>query len=166
MGGVMASKKQYWLLKSEPSAFSIQDLEKSPKKTTYWSGVRNFQARKYLRDEIKVGDEVFFYHSNADPPAIVGTAEVVKSGYPDHTALDPKDDHYDPKSTSEHPIWYMVDIRHQETFSRPITLPELKKEQALSDMVLLHKSRLSVQPVTEQEWQHINKMQKRVLTRS
>jgi predicted RNA-binding protein with PUA-like domain len=162
----MANKKQYWLFKSEPSAFSIQDLETSPQKTTYWSGVRNFQARKYLRDEIKVGDQVFFYHSNADPAAIVGTAEVVRSGYPDHTAFDPKDDHYDPKSDPQKPLWYMVDVRHKETFSRPVTLPDLKKEKSLADMVLLNNSRLSVQPVTEQEWQHIMQMRKRALTRS
>ena len=154
----MASKKKYWLFKSEPRAFSIQELERQPKKTTFWDGVRNYQARNYLRDTIKVGDGVLFYHSNADPPAVVGAAEVVKAGYPDHTAFDKADHHYDAKSDPEKPTWYMVDVKHTETFASPITLPELKNERALKDMVLLQKSRLSIQPVSEKEWNHIKQM--------
>jgi predicted RNA-binding protein with PUA-like domain len=123
----MSKTKQYWLFKSEPETFSIKDLEKSPKKTTFWDGVRNYQARNFLRDSIKEGDQVLFYHSSTDPPGIVGLAEVVKSGYPDHTAFDPKDDHYDPKSDKKNPTWYMVDIKHVKTFSEPLTLEALKK---------------------------------------
>jgi len=162
----MAAKKQYWLIKSEPEVFSIHDLEKAPKKTVFWDGVRNFQARNSLRDKMKVGDRVFFYHSNADPPGIAGIAEVVKEGYPDHTAFDKKDHHYDPKSDPKKPTWYMVDVRHVETFPAPVTLPELKKEKALKDMVLLNNSRLSIQPVTEQEWDYVTKTMKRAATRS
>lgn len=155
----MAKQKNYWLLKSEPESFSIQDLEKAPKKTTFWDGVRNYQARNYLRDSIKNGDMVFFYHSNADPPGIVGVAEVVKEGYPDHTAFDPKDHHYDPKSNPKNPTWYMVDIKHVKTFKRVIGLDELRDVSALKNMVLLQKgSRLSVQPVTSKEWETISEL--------
>lgn len=154
-------EKQYWLLKSEPSAFSIQDLEKAPGKTTFWDGVRNYQARNFLRDSIKVGDEVLYYHSNSDPSAIVGIAEVVKEGYPDHTAFDPKDKHYDEKSDPANPTWYMVDIKHVKTLKTPLTLDDLRSNPALKKMVLLQKgSRLSVQPVTADEWQAIMKMVK------
>lgn len=150
------SEKNYWLLKSEPSAFSIQDLEKAPKKTTGWDGVRNFQARNFLRDSIKNGDGVLFYHSNADPPAIVGLAEVVREGYPDDTAFDKKHHHFDPKSKKEAPTWYMVDIRHVKTFKQPLPLDHLRDVAALTHMTLLQKgSRLSVQPVSAQEWQTI-----------
>jgi len=152
------SNKNYWLFKSEPESFSISDLEQE--KTTNWDGVRNFQARNFLKNEIKLGDQVFFYHSNADPPGIVGIAEVVKEGYPDHTAFDKKDHHYDPKSNPDKPTWYMVDIKHVKTFKELIGLPELKEQKALKDMVLLQRSRLSIQPVTEGEWQAILKMAK------
>jgi predicted RNA-binding protein with PUA-like domain len=155
----MSKGKQYWLFKSEPENFSIDDLEHAPKKTTFWDGVRNYQARNLLRDTIKVGDGVLFYHSNADPPAIVGLAEVVKAGYPDHTAFDAKDVHYDPKSDPKSPTWYMVDIKHTKTFSEPIPLNSLKKIKGLDKMTLLQKgSRLSVQPVTEPEWHLIIKL--------
>jgi predicted RNA-binding protein with PUA-like domain len=154
------AKKNYWLFKSEPESFSINDLEHLPKKTTNWDGVRNFQARNFLKNEIKEGDQVFFYHSNADPPGIAGIAEVVKKGYPDHTAFDKKDHHYDPKSNPAKPTWYMVDIKHIETFKELIGLPVLKEQKALKDMVLLQRSRLSIQPVTEGEWQAILKMAK------
>ncbi len=148
-------------MKSEPSVFSIDDLEKAPSKTTFWDGVRNYQARNYLRDSIKKGDQVFFYHSNSDPSAIVGVAEVVKEGYPDHTAFDPDDDHYDPKSKKDSPTWYMVDIKHLQTFKKPLSLEELKTRNELKNMVLLQKgSRLSVQPVSEAEWHAIMKLAK------
>jgi predicted RNA-binding protein with PUA-like domain len=149
----------HWLFKSEPSVFSIEDLQKAPSKTTFWDGVRNYQARNFLRDEIKPGDGVLFYHSNSDPSGIVGTAEVVRSGYPDHTAFDKKDPHYDPKSDPSKPTWYMVDIKHKRTFGRILSLEELRHVTALKDMVLLQKgSRLSIQPVTEKQWNAILKL--------
>ncbi len=154
-----AEEKNYWLLKSEQSVFSIDDLERASKKTTCWDGVRNYQARNFLRDSIKKGDLVFFYHSNAEPTAIAGIAEVVKEGYPDHTAFDPDDVHYDPKSNKKDPTWYMVDIRHVRTFKKPLTLEQLKTVPGLSDMMLLQKgSRLSVQPVTAKQWQTVSKL--------
>lgn len=152
-------KKNYWLLKSEASVFSIEDLESAPKKTTFWDGVRNYQARNYLRDSIKKGDLVFFYHSNSEPTGIAGIAEVVKEGYPDHTAFDENDHHYDPKSNKKNPTWYMVDIKHKETFKEILTLEKLRTISALKNMVLLQKgSRLSVQPVSEAEWKAILKV--------
>ncbi|MBM3946666.1 MAG: EVE domain-containing protein [SAR202 cluster bacterium] len=144
--------RRYWLVKSEPSAFSWADLLKSPHRTAEWDGVRNFQARNLLKNEMKVGDGVFFYHSSIPQPAIVGTAVVVREGYPDHTAWDPKSAHYDPKSTREKPVWYMVDIRAEAELPYPVTLETIKRTPGLEEMVLLHRSRLSVQPVTEAEW--------------
>lgn len=156
----MTSKKDtvnYWLIKSEPDVFSIQDLEKAKDKTTFWDGVRNYQARNNLRDGMKKGDLAFYYHSNANPSAIAGIVEVVKEGYPDHTAFDPKDPHFDEKSDKKKPTWYMVDVKHVLTFKKPIALDDLKKVTALKDMVLLNNSRLSVQPVTKAEWDLIVK---------
>ncbi len=150
---------KYWLFKSEPSAFSWDDLWRAPRRTTSWEGVRNFTARNFLRDEIQVGDPVFFYHSSADPTAIVGICEVVRAGYPDATAFDPKDDHYDPKSRREAPTWYTVDIRAERPADRPIPLAELRTVKGLAGMVLLQKgSRLSVQPVTKGEWATIGRL--------
>jgi predicted RNA-binding protein with PUA-like domain len=140
-------------MKSEPKVFSIDDLEQAARQTTCWDGVRNYQARNYLRDSIKVGDQVFFYHSNAEPSGIAGVAEVVRNGYPDHSAFDSKDPHYDPKSDPAQPTWYMIDIRFVKRFDRVIPLAELKALPALKNMILLQKgSRLSVQPVSEKEW--------------
>ena len=151
------SARPYWLFKSEPEAFSIADLAKEPNQTTFWDGVRNYQARNFLRDTIQLGDRVLFYHSNADPMAIVGTAEVVKTGYPDHTAFDPQDHHYDPKSDPDQPTWFMVDIRLLQVFPRPITRDDLKACTDLKDMMLLQLgSRLSIQPVTAAEWQAVH----------
>ncbi len=150
---------KYWLMKSEPDAFSIDDLAKSPKQTTHWDGVRNYQARNFMRDEMKQGDQVLFYHSNAKPPGVVGVAQVVKEGYPDFTAFDPKDKHYDPKSRQEDPRWYMVDIKLVKKFKQLISLPDLKQVKALDGMVLLQKgSRLSVQPVTRKQFDTICKI--------
>lgn len=147
--------KRFWLMKSEPSTFSIDDLQRSPNQTTCWDGVRNYQARNFMRT-MTVGDHVLFYHSNADPPAIVGIAKVVKTAYPDPTQFDKKDKHYDPASTPSQPRWDMVDIKYVRKFQRPLTLDELRKEAKLKGMVLLQKgSRLSVQPVSPIEWQHI-----------
>ena len=148
--------KRYWLLKSEPDCFSIDDLAKSPKKTTYWDGVRNYQARNFMRDDMQVGDGVLFYHSGANPPAIAGTAVIVKPGYPDFTAEDPKGDHYDPKHTAANPIWMMVDIKFEAKFDQPLSLKMLRCEKALAGMELLKRgSRLSVQPVTPKEFQAV-----------
>ncbi len=147
-----------WLLKSEPESFSIDDLSKAPKQTTCWDGVRNYQARNFMR-VMEIGDQAFFYHSNANPPCIVGIVEVVKKAYPDHTALDPNDHHYDPKATPANPIWEMVDVRLVRRFDRPIPLDELREVAGLESMELLRKgSRLSVQPVTSAEWKVILKI--------
>jgi predicted RNA-binding protein with PUA-like domain len=149
---------RYWLMKSEPSAFSIQDLQKIRGQTTSWDGVRNFQARNFMR-AMKKGDQVLFYHSNADPPAVMGIAEVVKEAYPDDTAFDPKDIHYDPKSTPAKPLWDMVDIRLVRIFPVPISLDRLRDEPKLKRMELLRKgSRLSVQPVRPEEWAIVLKL--------
>lgn len=149
------STHNYWLFKSEPASFSLDDLKSRPDATEHWDGVRNFQARNFLRDRIKVGDLVFFYHSNIADPAIVGIARVVKAGYPDWTALDPQSPHFDPRSTPEKPIWYMVDVRFVRDLPRPVTLSELKRIPELSAMALLNRSRLSIQPVSESEWSEI-----------
>jgi predicted RNA-binding protein with PUA-like domain len=147
--------KQYWLMKSEPSSFSIDDLKAAPNQTTYWDGVRNYQARNFMR-AMAVGDHVLFYHSNAEPPAVVGIAKVVKTAYPDPTQFDKKDTHYDPDSKPSQPRWDVVDMKFVRKLPRPLPLDELRKETRLKGMVLLQKgSRLSVQPVTPQEWAHI-----------
>lgn len=147
------SDKQYWLLKTEPSTFSFDDLWKAPKRTTFWDGVRNFQARNTLRDGMKKGDLVFIYHSSTDPTGIVGIAEVAREGYPDATAFDVRDSHYDPKSKREAPTWFGVDVRAVERIDPIITLEELRRTPGLEKMVLLQKgSRLSVQPVSASEW--------------
>jgi predicted RNA-binding protein with PUA-like domain len=149
----MTDERRYWLVKSEADCFSWNDLWKSPKRTTFWDGVRNYQARNMLRDDFRKGDLVFFYHSNSDPNEIVGVAEVVREAYADHTAFDPKEQHFDPKSDQEKPTWFMVDLRAKERFARPVTLAELRKVRGLEKMELLRKgSRLSVQPVTKKEW--------------
>jgi predicted RNA-binding protein with PUA-like domain len=153
--------RRFWLLKSEPDCFSIRDLEAAPGKTTFWDGVRNYQARNFLRDAMRVGDGVLFYHSNAEPPGVAGLAEVVRTGYPDFTAFDPKHEHYDPDSDPTAPTWYMVDVRHVRTFAEPIPLPSLRTVKGLERMMVLQKgSRLSVQPVTAEEWEIISKLGK------
>jgi predicted RNA-binding protein with PUA-like domain len=142
-------------MKSEPSAFSIDDLMRSPDQTTSWDGVRNYQARNFMRS-MAIGDQVLFYHSNAEPPAVVGIAAVVKTAYPDSTQFDKKDKHYDPESEPSVPRWDVVDIKYVRKFSRALPLDELRKETKLKGMVLLQKgSRLSVQPVTALEWKLI-----------
>lgn len=146
--------RRYWLVKSEPDSFSFDDLLASPNRTTGWDGVRNYQARNFMRDDMKVGDLVLFYHSSTDPAAIVGIAEVVREAYPDHTAFDRKDPHFDPKSKRDAPTWMMVDLRAREAFAKPVTLAELRNVKGLEKMVLLQKgSRLSVQPVSEKEFE-------------
>jgi predicted RNA-binding protein with PUA-like domain len=146
----------YWLFKSEPNCYSFADLMAESDRTTGWDGVRNFQARNFLRDEIKVGDGVLFYHSSADPTAIAGIAKVVRGGHPDPTAFDPKADHYDPKSDPDSPVWYQVSIRGVRAIDPPLDLPLLRTVPALRSMELLRKgSRLSVQRVTAAEWDSI-----------
>ena len=155
-GGYMESK--FWLMKSEPKDYSFDDLKSETNATAEWDGVRNYQARNLLRDSIKSGDRVIFYHSNSKPSGAVGTAVVVRDGYPDFTAWDPDSDHPDSRSTEDDPLWYMVDIKADQTFERVVSLKEIKATAALSDMVLVKNSRLSVQPVTEDEFQLILSM--------
>jgi len=154
----MPAARRHWLVKSEPDCFSIDDLAASSKQTTCWDGVRNYQARNFMK-AMKRGEGVLFYHSSTEPMAIVGTATVAREAYPDFTALDAKNDHYDPKSTPENPIWEMVDLKLEEIFAEPITLAELRAVPALAKMELLRKgSRLSVQPVTAKEFESVVKM--------
>lgn len=147
----------YWLMKSEPEAFSLDALAAAPAQTTHWDGVRNYQARNWMRDHMRPGDGVFFYHSNTDVPGIVGLAEVTSRGYPDHTAWAAGHVHADPKSSPEQPVWYMVDIRYVRHLRRPIALSELKSHAAaLGDLALLRRgNRLSVMPVGDSQWQYI-----------
>ncbi|MEJ2061144.1 MAG: EVE domain-containing protein [Gammaproteobacteria bacterium] len=142
---------QYWLMKSEPDAFGIDDLKRV--KVEPWDGVRNYQARNMMRDQMKKGDQVFFYHSNCDEPGIVGIMTVAREGYPDPTAFDPETKYYDPKSDPDNPRWYLVDVRFKRKLKRTITLAELKANPALGDMLLVRKgNRLSIMPVTEDQW--------------
>lgn len=149
----------YWLVKTEPDSYSIDDLEREKDQTTFWHGVRNYQARNFLRDQMKQGDRVLFYHSGANPPAVVGVARVVREGYPDHTQFDPDSDYYDAKATTDAPRWFMVDLKLEQKFSRPLPLEELRKVKALKEMELLRQgSRLSVQPVRPKEFEAILKL--------
>ena len=148
---------RYWLMKSEPDAFSIDDLKNRPDQTEPWDGVRNYQARNMMRDDMKIGDKAFFYHSNCDEPGIVGIMEVCKEGYPDYTAFDPEDHHYDPKSDPDNPRWIMVDIKYVRHTKRTISLRELKEYAAqMPDFPLIRKgNRLSVMPVEKEHWDFI-----------
>ena len=152
-------ERRHWLLKTEPTSFSFNDLWNAPGRTTSWDGVRNYQARNMLRDEMQPGDLVFIYHSSSDPTGIAGIAEITRAGYPDSTAFDPRDDHYDPKSTQESPAWYTVDVKAVKPFAEIITLERLRGVKGLEKMVLLKKgSRLSVQPVSPDEWEIITRL--------
>ncbi|MEM9385159.1 MAG: EVE domain-containing protein [Pseudomonadota bacterium] len=149
---------QYWLMKSEPDEFGIDDLASSPRKTAHWDGVRNYQARNMMRNEMKKGDQAFFYHSNTKVPGIAGVMEVAREGYVDHTAFDPDDPHYDAKSDPDKPRWFMVDVRFLRCTKRVIALTELREyaDGALADFRLLARgNRLSIMPVSEQEWSFI-----------
>ncbi|ASV12026.1 MULTISPECIES: EVE domain-containing protein [Leptospira] len=147
---------RHWLFKTEPDVFSIDDLYNAPSHIAPWEGVRNYQARNFLRDSIQKGDLVLFYHSRATPLSVVGIAEVVKPGYPDHFAFDTSHKYFDPKSKPESPTWYMVDIKFKKKFPKPVTTEEMKKHKQLKNMVLLQKgSRLSIQPVSPAEFQFI-----------
>jgi len=146
---------RHWLMKTEPGCFSIEDLAKAPNRTEPWDGVRNFQARNFMRDDMELGDKVLFYHSVTNP-GIVGLAEVAREGYPDHTSWDPENGHFDPRSTPERPLWYMVDVRLVEIWPRPLPLALLRGVPELAGMELLRKgSRLSVQPVRPEEFDKI-----------
>ncbi len=148
----------YWLMKSEPDAFSIDDLKSRPKKTEHWDGVRNYQVRNMMRDQMKKGDLAFFYHSSCKVPAIVGIVEIVKEGYPDHTAFDPESKYYDPKSDPDNPRWFMVDVKFHRKLKQPISLQALKQQPFLveSDLALIRKgSRLSILPITPAQWEYI-----------
>jgi predicted RNA-binding protein with PUA-like domain len=151
--------KNYWLFKAEPHIYGIDQLAAEPNKTGPWEGIRNYQARNFLRDHVALNDEVFIYHSSCKQVGIVGTAVVVKTAYPDPTQFNPDSDYYDPKSTPENPRWVSVDIQLQKRFPRIILLTELKQQAALADMVLLKQSRLSTQPVTKAEWRAILKLE-------
>ena len=149
--------KRYWLIKSEPTAYSIDDLKRD--KSTLWEGVRNYQARNSMMKEMKVGDEALFYHSSAEPPGAVGIAEVSGPAEPDPTQFDASDSHYDPKATPASPIWYCVRVKFKQKFARQVSLPELRERKELQNMVLLRKgSRLSIQPVTEKEFGLVSKL--------
>ena len=160
----MAKKKTsrkpcYWLFKTEPTSYSIDDLAKESKQITFWDGVRNYQARTMLRDDVQVGDGVLFYHSNAKPPAIVGTAKVVKAGYADHTQFDPAAKHFDEKADPDDPTWFMVDIQFVQKFPAPIDRDQLAADKTAKNMKVLAKgSRLSILPVTEAEWKAVHKL--------
>ena len=150
---------KYWIMKSEPSCFSIDDLQTASNQITHWDGVRNYQARNFMKNDMSIGDLVFFYHSNCNPPGIVGIAEVVSEAYPDHTAFDPNSEHPDCKSTPTNPRWFMVDIRFKKKFQQIISLEQLKQYPQLEKMQLLRKgNRLSVLPINLDEWKFINSL--------
>ncbi len=146
----------YWLMKSEPSVFSLDDLANKPHQTYHWEGVRNYQARNMLRDAMKVGDLAFFYHSNCAEPAIVGVMEIVKEGYPDFFAFDEHSAYFDSKSDPQQPRWFMVDVKYVEKWTAPLRLKSLKQQPELANLALVRRgNRLSIMPVSAEEWQFI-----------
>ena len=154
----MNRKKQFWLMKSEPSVFSFDDLKAKPQSTDHWEGVRNYQARNYMR-QMRRGDLVLFYHSNYETPGVVGIAEVVMEAYPDNTAFDPMSNYYDPKSKPNNPSWFMVEVKWKEAFLKMVTLREMRNTPQLSRMKLMQKGqRLSVMPVTKEEFEKIHSL--------
>lgn len=149
---------KYWLMKTEPGCFSIDDLAAAPEQTSSWEGVRNFQARNFMRDEMSLGDSILFYHSVTNPGA-VGIARVVRESYPDHTAWNPEDRHFDPRSTPEKPLWHMVDVQFVEKFPNPVPLSAMRGVKGLEGMAVLKKgTRLSVMPVTAEEFEIVCRM--------
>ena len=150
------AERKHWLFKSEPGAYSFADLMGESDRTAEWDGVRNYQARNFMRDEMQVGDGVLFYHSNAKPPAVVGTAKIVGPAYPDPSAWDPTSKYYFPKGAPDNPVWLMVDIQGEAQFARPVTLQEIRQNPDLQNMLLVRRGmRLSIQPVTREEWDEI-----------
>lgn len=155
----MAIKRRFWLFKSEPFVYSIEDLAAEKGKRTTWEGVRNYQVRNMLRDDIKKGDGVLFYHSRVDPMLIAGTAVVVKEGYPDHFAFDPDHKYFDKKTNPEDPRWFMVDVKLAQIFRTPVTRQQLKDDAVTAEMAVLNKgSRLSITPVTDEQWKAVHKL--------
>lgn len=150
------SKRNYWLMKSEPSEFSIDDLREV--ETEPWDGIRNYEARNFMKDEMEVGDGILFYHSNVRPPVIVGSMEVASEPYPDPTQFDPDSKYFDEKSSEKDPTWKLVDVKFVQKFDQPVSRDAIKEEAALQDMVLLNRFRLSITPVTEAEWKKIHEM--------
>jgi len=150
------SKRNYWLMKSEPDAYSIDDLERD--QVEPWDGIRNYEARNYMRDEMEVGDGILFYHSNVRPPVIVGTMEVASEPYPDPTQFNPDSKYFDEKSSEDDPTWKLVDVKFVQKFDNSVTRDAIKEEPALEDMVILNRYRLSITPVTEAEWKKIHEM--------
>ena len=149
---------QYWLMKSEPDTYSIDDLQSFG--VDHWDGIRNYQVRNFFRDQMQVGEQAFFYHSNCKEPGIAGTMEIVSKAYPDHTAFDPSEKHFDSKSDPENPRWLMVDVRYIRHLDRMITLGELRQQKQIADMKLLQRgNRLSVLPLSKMEWQYILEME-------
>lgn len=145
----------YWLFKTEPAEYSIQDLKHEKNSTGRWDGIRNYQARNFIRDKIQIGDQIFIYHSQCKPVGIAGTAQVVSEAYPDPAQYNPESHYYDPKSTQENPRWFCVDIQFLTEFKQIYPLATIKNQAALADMVLVKQGRLSIQPVTQQQWQFI-----------
>ena len=151
--------RRYWLFKSEPSTYSYSDLQSEEDQTAEWDGTRNYQVRNFIRDDMQVGDGVLFYHSNAKPLAVVGTANIVSEAYPDSTAFDPSEKYYDAKSNPDEPTWLMVDIKADKEFTRPVTLAEMKGNPKLQDMYVTRRGmRLSIQPVTKEEWDEVTSL--------
>ena len=150
----------YWLMKTEPDCFGLEHLKAKPKRTEHWDGVRNYQARNFLRDDMHKGDLAFLYHSSCAQPGIAGIVKIARAAYPDHTAWDPDSEHFDPKSSPANPVWYMVDVKLERAFKHPIPLTAIKINPALKDMRLVQRgNRLSILPVTEKEWKVILKME-------
>lgn len=150
------ANRNFWLMKSEPSAYSIDDLKRD--QVEPWDGIRNYEARNTMRDDMEIGDGILFYHSNVRPPVIVGTMEVASESYPDHTQFDPDSKYFDEKSSEEDPTWKLVDVKFTQKFDEAVTRDAIKEEPALQDMVLLNRFRLSITPVTEDEWNKIHEM--------
>jgi predicted RNA-binding protein with PUA-like domain len=148
--------QRYWLMKSEPDVYSIDDLARDGK--THWEGVRNYQARNFMRDDMRPGDRVLYHHSNADPTGVAGLARIASRGYPDPSALDPKSHYYDEKATPDDPRWVMVDVEFEEKFPHVVTMDDLRAAPGLEKMLVINKSRLSVQPVTKEEFEIVVKL--------
>lgn len=149
---------QYWLMKSEPDVFSIDDLANMPDQKDHWDGIRNYAARNYMRDDMRVGDQVLFYHSNAKPPHVAGLAEIVSEPYPDHTSWDPESHYFDPKSSPDNPRWVMVDVQFRKKFNTVVPLPDIKANPALENMMLRTHGRLSISKVKPEEWAEVLQM--------
>lgn len=153
---------KYWLMKSEPSTFSIDDLINKPNQIFQWDGVRNYQARNMMRDDMQIGDQLFFYHSNCKPPGIVGIATICKTSYPDHTAFDPESPYYDPKSHPDKPRWFMVDVKFKRKFREIISLDQIKAQPEMADFKLIQRgNRLSILPVNQKEWDLLLSLEKK-----